>query len=403
MKVILWSCLVAIGAVQCRARYKSTPTKRQQNDEVLKNDEATFWQNFVFGYGMSRPPEAHDMMSFDPSLSPTDRPTAFPTLLPTKRPSLSPTATSAPTQECTGEVQEFTTTLLFDLEIPPTYLTAEQPDLVLDILQTVYQTATACDTPGAFVIVTEARVNMQATDANGDFLEPMPWIIELDITCRGCRGVAFADDASSSSSNQEEQLECNCDLPLVDDYVDSCNQALRDNPILGVSSPRGSTKNIGIEAVFGAASILGSTGNSLAPFTFDTVVRLRVSCPSECSSYNWSPVARAMLQVYNGANANNPNICDPDGRVVSAVNFRNIFPEDEAEVDDEPPFAFTVVFILTATCRGTGCNSQAVLFGNHQRNRQRRLLDVSLLCPETEDLVVGCPQQRSSCNALITW
>lgn len=349
-------------------------------------------------------PHPTEMPSTVPTVSPTSSPSLYPSKLPTAGPT---TTTFSPTQQCTGEVQEFTTTLLFELEVPPTFLSAEQRLLVASVLQTAYQNATGCDTPGAFVTITQVRINIDTTDANGDLLDPMPWVVEFDTTCRGCRGTAFSDQTNNGGSTGG--IACNCDLPSVDAYVEACNEVLEETPIASVSSPTGGTVTIGGGGVFfGGGAVLRSTGNSAGLFTFGTVLRLSVRCPGDCSSYDWTRITRGIRQVYNQANANNPVRCDPDGRVVTSVNLQSVLLPEQ---DNDPKgrvrhlqfegLPFTIVFIITATCRGDNCNSQAVLFGNHEALRDRRLIDISTVCPETDEF--GCPTTDELVDALNDW
>lgn len=339
--------------------------------------------------------------SSQPTLTPSEFPSPFPSIQPTLEPT---TSTASPTQECTGPLEEFTTVFLFDLEIPPTFFTPEQLDLVASVLQMAYQNASGCDTPGAFVNITQVHINLDTTDANGDLLDPMPWVVEFDTTCRGCQGSAFSDQTDLGGSGG---IECNCDLPTVDAYVEACNDVLANTPIPTISSPTGGTFTLGGGGIFfGGGAVFVSTGNTLPLFTFDTVLQLSVRCPVDCSSYNWAQVSRGIQEVYNQANANNPKRCDPDGRVVNRVNLQSVSPT----VNDQDGlmrhlqfegFPFTIVFTITATCRGSDCNSQAVLFGNHQPSRERSMLDISTFCPETD--IVGCPTTNELTEGLEEW
>ena len=65
---------------------------------------------------------------------------------------------------------------------------------------------------------------------------------------------------------------------------------------------------------------------------------------------------------------------------------------------------FAIVFVTTAACQGEDCNSQAVVFGNHQAEESShrcRLIDIGTVCPDAD--VVGCPETDNLADALTDW
>jgi surface protein len=92
----------------------------------------------------------------------------------------------------------FTTTLVLGLEGNALEATAEELVALGQVLTEAYNNAAGCETPGAFVEVTETRVVTEITDALGNLVpsESIPsdrLIVEFDVSCKGCNGQAFAN------------------------------------------------------------------------------------------------------------------------------------------------------------------------------------------------------------------
>jgi hypothetical protein len=98
--------------------------------------------------------------------------------------------------ECAGESFTFTTTLIIGLNGNALEATPEVFEALEDILTQAYNNAAGCETPGAFVKVTETRVILDVTDAEGNVISDPPsdrLVVEFDVMCKGCNGVAFSN------------------------------------------------------------------------------------------------------------------------------------------------------------------------------------------------------------------
>jgi hypothetical protein len=332
---------------------------------------------------------------------PTQGPTVRPSFMPSTPPSANPTtpSSSRPSGECIGELDTFTTTIILDIDVSPTSITVEERIDLQNALMQAYQAASGCDTPGAFVEITDVRIVNNVTDAFGSPVDPIPWIFEINTVCKGCNSSLFADSSSDDETDGGEQLVCSCDLPTLSAYVLACNDILTETPLPNIRT-------------INSIGSLDVTSGGGIPFTFVTSITLTGSCVPGMSCLGGEGDIRSLeggvLLSYNRLNALSTVTCDPDGRVVQAVTFvsrsSSALRHRRAQETGE---TFSIIFELSTTCRAGNCNDQTVVFGDHAEpstnGSRRNLLDISDVCPTSSSVEFRCPTSAEFLNELQDW
>jgi hypothetical protein len=343
-----------------------------------------------------------------PNLSPTTAPTSTfipttTTALPTSTfvptttaPGLGPTA--SPTGPCIGTNATFTTTIILDIDNFEAFNASQEEITALEnVLRDAYQNASGCDTPGAFINILNVSLVTNVTDAFGDPIVPIPWAFDIETECNGCNGTLFVDDDAQNPNNNV----CRCSLPTLSAYLLACNEILTRQPLPNIDRIRD------VQVLTG----VGGIGGGGAPFTFQTFTSITLSCRLNSTADCLGPGSIKWLElylpiVYNKKNAFNLELCDPAGRVVTNATFVQSAGLNNGTL-------LSIVFELTATCRGPNCVSQTVVFGNHVNTQgddtaavaaaaagrpPRHLLDISSVCPVGVDL--RCPSTKEFADEL---